>query len=290
MESSSQHMDSHSRGEELNQLARLLFDSAANKWYGSVLLEIGVGLTAAIVSIRNPQGDESLFGALVGVGLLIAAYALRLRFESQYDTAETMRRQAALTEGLGWALDHVQFSEWRNRAGKSVRSRLVTHPRDPDYYASRQSEPGPRRLAEMTIESAFYTRRLYGKLRSWMWALFCAFLFIAIFVIFMALAQSIPDSVDLAVAHVLFVSIPVVVSIDFLGWALRLQRSIAAIRQVASDLERLLATGIVEDSAVMRLVAEYDCQLVGGFPIHKLLFKHWHDEFREEWEHYWLQR
>lgn len=37
-------MDNQQRGEKLNQLSRLLFDSAANKWYFAAILEIVAGV------------------------------------------------------------------------------------------------------------------------------------------------------------------------------------------------------------------------------------------------------
>lgn len=276
-------MDSRSRGEELNQLSRLLFNSAANKWYGSVLFEVSAGILAAVIGALEPPGDLSLLGAIAGVALLIAAYGLRLWFDDQYDAAETMRRQAALTEGLDWPLDRTQASEWRQKAGRRVRNRLKVQARDPDYYASR-APASPQRLAEMTVQSAFYTRHLYTKLRVWSWVLFAGSLLIAGFVVSLALTRMIPDSIDALIARVLYSIVPVVVSVNLLGWALRLTRSIAAIRQIEADLERLLGSEEVTEPRVMRLVSEYDCQLVSGFPIHNFLFNLWHGEIRDLWE------
>lgn len=276
-------MDSRTRGEKLNQLSRLLFDSAANKWYGSVLLEIAVGVLAAVIGILEPPGEWPLFAATGGILLLILAYGLRLWFDDQYDAAETMRRQAALTEGLDWPLESLQASDWRKKAGKRIRNRLNFRPRDPDYYASR-SETSPRRLAEMTTESAFYTRHLYDKLRLWIWGLFTGALMVAGVVVALALTRTVPESVDVVVARVLYAVIPVVVSINLLGWALRLSRSIGAIRSVEVDLLRLLGSEELKESQVMRLVSEYDCQLVAGFPIHNRLFKLWQGEIQDLWE------
>ncbi len=218
----------------------------------------------------------------------MAAHALRLWFDDQYDAAETMRRQAALTEGLDWPLDPLQASEWRQKAGKRIRDRLKVRPRDPDYYASR-APTGARRLAEMTIESAFYTRHLYAKLRQWIWALLVGALLIAGLVVSLALTRRVPDNVDAIVARVLYAVIPVVVSVNLLGWALRLTRSIGAIRQVEADLERLLGSPDLNEQRVMRLVAEYDCQLVGGFPIHNRLFNRWQGEIQELWQQRFAQ-
>lgn len=276
-------MDSRHLGAELSQLARLLFNAAANKWYGSVFLEVAAGLLAAIISASEPSGDWPIFGAIAGVALLFGTYGLRLWFDDQYDAAETMRRQAVLTEGLDWPLDPIQTSEWCQKAGKRIRDRLKAQPRDPDYYDSK-AQPGGRRLAEMTVESSFYTRHLYGKLRLWIWILFVGAILVAVFVISLALTQTIPDRIDTQIARTLYSAIPVVVSINLLGWALRLSRSISAIRQVESDLERLLGTAGLDEKQAMRLVSEYNCQMVGGFPIHSFLFIRWQKEIQDLWQ------
>lgn len=276
-------MNNQARGEELNQLSRLLFDSAANKWYFAAILEIVAGVLAAVLSVKEPSGDQALVGAFVGVGLIGLAYLLRLWFEAQYDAAETMRRQAALTEGLGWEISSLQTSDWLQKAGNRVRKRLKVKVRDADYYASKAA-PSAARLGEMTTESAFYTRQLYTKLHVSLWVLFTLAVILTIVSLSIALTQTVPDTIDILVAKAIYAIIPVVLSINFLGWALRLGRSIDAIREVEEDLDRLQASPNWDEGQIMRLVTEYNCQVVGGFPIHPWLFWLWGDEIKELWQ------
>src|SRR5260221_826180 len=149
-------MDSRAAGEECNQLARLLFSAAATKWYTAAILEIVAVLLSGVLSFAPLPDPLPLVGALAGIALLVIAYGLRIAFDGQYDRAETMRRQAAFSEGMGWPIEPWQMDTWRQRAGKKIRSQYQAKPRDPNYYATTR-ETGPRRLAEMTIESAFYT-------------------------------------------------------------------------------------------------------------------------------------
>lgn len=276
-------MDSRAQGEELSQLSRLLYDSAANKWYAAIGLEVAAGVMAAALGILEPPGDWALAGAFFGVGLIAVSYGLRLWFDAQYDAAETMRRQAVLTEGLDWPLDKLQTIEWLQKAGQRIRKRLKVQPRDPDYYATREPA-GSARLAQMTVESAFYTRHLYEKLRFWMWVLFAGAALLSLLAILVALTRTIPDQIDVLVARTLYAIIPVVLSVNLLGWARRLGRSIAAIREVEADLERLQQDASLTEPRVMRLLSEYNCQVVGGFPIHAALFRRWRGEIRELWE------
>ena len=104
------------RGEELNQLSRLLFDTAARKWYIAFLLELIAGFASVTFSLIQIMPDTlKLCSAAATAALLVFAYILRQRFELQYDMAETMRRQSVLTEGLGYPIKSAMFSEWRRR-------------------------------------------------------------------------------------------------------------------------------------------------------------------------------
>lgn len=122
-------------GAELSQLARFLFDSAAAKWYTALTVELLAAVVSVVVSLVGPTGNAATISAAILVLALFVAYGLRLRSESQYDLAETMRRQSVLTEGLGWPLDGFLVSEWKRRAGanswivlRSVRGPLTTTP------------------------------------------------------------------------------------------------------------------------------------------------------------------
>lgn len=269
-------------GEELSQLARLLFDSAARKWYSAVVLEIGAGVLAAILSVLDYSGDSALTGAAIVTVMLAASYFLRLWFDVQYETSETMRRQSVLSEALGWPVEAVQMSEWRDRAGKRIRTRQKAQPRSSDYYATSKSF-GPERLAEMTVESAFYTRHLYKRLKVRIWGIFIGALVLTILITTMALTKTIPTSIDLVVARVVYTLIPLVLSVNLLGWALRLERLVSDIRVVEQILRGTLDANPTGLPQVLRLVSEYNCQVVAGFPILNWLYKRWMDDIDELW-------
>lgn len=276
-------MDNQKIGEELSQLSRLLFDTASNKWYASIGLEIGAGVLATVLGLLELSGDWAFAGAVISTFLLIIAYVLRLQFDDQYDLAETMRRQAVMTEALGWPVGRVQLSQWRQKAGKKVRTNFKLKPRDPDFYTTQKAE-GAERLAEMVIESAFYTRHLYINLRAWIWRLFVGAAFFSFLLVTITLTKAIPDSVDLVIARIVYSFVPIVLSINLFGWGLRLNRLISSICDVEEGLEELCGTSDMEVPQVMRLVAEYNCQVVSGFPIHNRLFDYWKDDINELWK------
>ncbi len=270
------------QAEELSQLARFLFDAAANKWYSAAALDVINGLVAGILGLLDLTGSKALIPAVVGIALLFVSFGLRLWAETQYDTAETMRRQAALSEALGWPLSKVQMDEWLRKTGLRRQQRLATTPRPPDYYKTQQ-HVGPERLAEMTIESAFYTRHLYARLQVWSWILFVGALVLSFFVASFAFLRVLPDDKNLLIARALYAFIPIIVTSNLLGWALKLGRLKAAILDVEEDFERLQDTGNVNDAQVLRLVSEYNCQVVAGLPVHNWLFGKWHNGILEQW-------
>lgn len=275
-------MGNREKGEELNQLSRLLFDAAASKWYTAIGLEIFAGLLAVMLSFIEPSGVGAFLGTAVVTFVLLGTYALRLWFEDQYDAAETMRRQSVLTEALDWSIDTVQMSDWQAKASNWVRSRLKVQPRDPSYYATERGF-GAERLAEMTIESAFYTRRLYAKVKFWAWIVFAASALASLFVITLLLTTAMPNSVALVAAKAVYSFVPVVIAIDIFGWALRLGRLGSEIRRVEVGLQQLIDADNAELQEVLRWVSEYNCQVVQGIPILNWLFDRWHDEIADLW-------
>lgn len=275
-------MDSSQIGNELNQLSRILFDDAAANWYSAAGIEVFAGVLGAVLSVTGTSDNWALLGAMVGLILFGWAYYLRLRFEHKYDLAETMRRQSVLSEALGWPVARVQASEWRRRAGRKVVEQFTRRKREDDYYSTTEAI-GPRRLAEMTLESAFWTRHLYGKLRIIVWAIFVVALVVSAFVISAPAFGVAPQAVAVRIATAVYILLPVLLTIDLLGWAIRLGRLMSGIHEVETDLERLEGSDALDAQQVLRLVSEYNCLVVNGFPIHPRFYQRWHDEIHKLW-------
>jgi hypothetical protein len=267
----------------LAHVAGLLFDSAATWWYRALGIEAGAAVLGGVIAWIAPTGQDAAMSTLVVVALLAAAYAMRLVAEGRQDTAQTMRRQAAFSEGLGWRIAPAQAEEWRRRAGNKLLRRADASPRDDDYYAT-AAEAGPKRLAEMTRESAFYTRHLWLSMRT---ILIVALGVVAIAVGatgYLALALPAPAGVAGVIAQVVATVVLLAIALDILGWVLRLGRQAHEIHQVEDGLDRAIEHAEPVLSDVVRLVAEYDCELVNSIPIHSTFFRWKHDDIRELWE------
>jgi len=112
----------------LGSLTGLLFDRAARLWYVALGLEVVRSMLSAIVAFSGVTGDPALYATLVIVLVLAAAYGTRLYAESIHETAQTIRRQAALSEGLGWPIEPIQLQEWQRKAGTKLLKRLAAEP------------------------------------------------------------------------------------------------------------------------------------------------------------------
>src|SRR3989344_294000 len=274
--------ETRKRGEELNQLSRLMFDRAAILWASSIGLEALAGVSGIVVGffVLSPNWKAGV--AIIVAEIVAVAYALRIRFANDYDDAETMRRQSVLAEALGWPIGSTEFSHWRQKAGRNILDTFKVKTRDEDYYATEHPEV-PKRLLEMTIESAFFTRHVYAKAQRFLWILCAVIAVLFVLILSIAPLDNISSATRLEVIYLLYLALPLLISLDLLGWALRLGRLVQSLKYIEQDMERFEQEENPALERVMRLVSEYNCQVVAGFPVLNFIFRYWHDEIRDLW-------
>lgn len=266
----------------LGRLAGLMFDGAARLWYRALWLEAAAAVVGLGVAMAAPTGLAGLVLAVSLLALVAAAYAVRLFAEDRHETAQTMRRQAALSEGLGWRIEPTQLAGWRRKAGVALLRRVDDEPRDPAYYATRQPR-GPRRMAEMTLESCFYTYHVVIVIRQLLFvALLVAGLVVAV-TGYLALSLGQSDELDAAVAQVAAAIVSLLITLDVVGWILRLGRQLEVLREVQAGLDRTLEAVEPDLRDVLRVVSEYDCGLVTSIPVHGRLWAWKHDDIAALW-------
>lgn len=272
--------DEKNLGEQLNQLSRLLFDEASNYWYLATILNIILGIVTTVVSLVVHDLQFQFAFAVVAAIILGICYYFRLHAESRYDAAETMRRQSVITEALAWPISQTQFSLWREKAGSRILALFRLRTRDADYYTT-EANSKPQKLLEMTLESAFYTRHLYEALVRWLEVLTLLFVIMLI-----GILTSTPFSTDgelrLKLTSAVYIFIPAILSADIIGWIFRLRRLIKSLTEIERELEGINKPDVSSES-VMRLVSEYNSQVITGIPIHSFLFNKYHAQIRSEW-------
>lgn len=276
-------MDNLKKGEELNQLSRLLFNKASSRWYQAIIIELVAASLGIVVSLCDLGLEWNVFCACVGFFLLVVAYLFKVSFNGLYDAAETMRRQSILTEGLNWPIGRIQFSDWRFKAGTRILKLFKVQERDADYYATKIA-PSPKRLLEMTIESAFWTRHLYKKIIPYIIGLLVISILLVICTFTLSSFFELSQTLKLKVVYFIYLFLPIVLSIDVIGWLVKLIKLSSEIKIIECDMERLTEGGEIKVEQVMRLVSEYNCQVVTGFPIPNWFFKVQHNEIAKLWK------
>lgn len=277
-------MDNQDKGQNLNAVSKVLFDQASLLWYGALILDLLVAIASLITQNLTLEASKRLWIAIGLLSLVIVAYAMRLLNEARTDDAETMRRQSALTEGLDWPIGRTQLSKWRQKAGTKVLQKVEQAPRDAAYYSSSQEKPGPSKLLSMTVESAFWSRRLYGVMRNIAWVLCIALVVITLLVVGSVVALPLDNEAAKNVMAVIYTFLPtILVSINIFGIAFRLTRLVEGIAFVEEGLEDL-ERSTPELHEVLRLVYEYNCLLTSAVPIPKLLFRVMEGSLNKEWE------
>lgn len=275
--------DSKKQSIELGGLSKLLFDKATIFWYGAILIEFTAGIIAVCAGFIVSSESLNIIFAIIGFLLFSFSYFLKIRFGIIYDNAETMRRQSVLAGALGWVISRTQFGEWRRLAGEKVIEILDNIPVDPNYFAS-QEQQGPRRLLEMTEESAFWTRHLYCYMKKYVWILFFISITFFFFVLTFAATDLVPRSTGLKVVYAVYLILPLILAMDVLGWGIKLNQLIESLKKVEESLEELSKNSSLTESKVLPLVAEYNCQMVSGIPIPSWFFGRYHNHIDSLWK------
>ncbi len=275
-------MDSKKKGQELNQLSKILFDQAANNFYWSKAVNLLVGIIGIFANFYANDDLERYITAVVIFLLVMLAFWLNFQYEEDYDRAETMRRQSILTEGLGWSINQTLFRDWKSRLSKEILAKVKV-PREDGYYETTERS-GPKKLLEMTNESASFTKMLYIKIRAILFGLFILGALSTFFLYIIFPLNLFPDDKILQIFYILYLVLPVVVATDLFNWILRLNRLISAIREIEKDFGTVEDSRIYNENEVLRLVYEYNCQVAMGIPIHPFMFKLWQDEIDKFWK------
>lgn len=249
-----------------------MFDRAALTWQWSVGFELFAGAVGMWLSLNSFPAQANLAGAMLVLAVIVVAYILRYGANGTYDDAETMRRQAVLSEGMGWDLGRAELIEWRSRAGSKIMAKAALNPRPDDYYDNTLGE-GAKKLAEMTFESAHWTKCLYTHLRGYLVAVLVAATLAVVILVVVALLEVVPAEERTALAHAAFLFAPIVLTVDFLGMVLKLSRAIAELKSLSPHLEREAKLASPKTASVMRLVAEYNCVVSSGVPIPHWVWK-----------------
>ena len=95
---------------------------------------------------------------------------------------------------------------------------------------------------------------------------------------------TVPTTIVPAFTYGIFLIIPILITSNIIGWVFKLRRLISAICDIEKDMEDLTALARPDEASVLRLVFEYNCQVVAGFPIPSFIFKAEYNHIQQEWQ------
>lgn len=266
----------------LNQLSRLMFDKAAHVFQWSLGVEFTAGLASIVLALIPASVEVKLAGAIAVFALLIVAFVLRQNSSATYDNAETMRRQSVLSESMGYDMGRAEWNEWRGWAGPKIMAEAAKNPRPDDYYDN-QLGLGTKKLAEMTFESAHWTKRLYMCLRRYLLAVLAVAALALSVMLLATIFDLLPSHQEATLAQSVFLLASLVLTLDFLGMIIKLNRAVAKIGSLQVLLEDQAALSAPQVGRVMRLVAEYNCTVAAGLPIPNWVWRRHSQEIASSW-------
>lgn len=214
------------------------FDVAAKLRTRVIQIQLAIGAITALTAFVTD--DHALYLAAILVVVLAGVWVfLSWRMVKVRAHAERLRRTTLVAGGLGLELDGAELLELAADASASEEA-ARSKARD-DYFASK-SPPGPRRLAEMLEESAFWTTALAGKASKEAWVLFiCTIASLAVLLTASVVVLS-PGRWELA-ARAALALLAVMLSTDVLGAALSYTSVANETRRTIDRLEGYLKSG-----------------------------------------------
>ncbi|TSA07285.1 MAG: hypothetical protein D4R79_17800 [Comamonadaceae bacterium] len=148
----------------LSELRNHLCQVAEKRWLWSLYLA-AIALFVAVGAAFSQQLWVGGTAGLVGVILPLAVAWLRETASGELLQCDKCRRLILYADGLGHDIPASQLLGVR---AWGLGASLGPAPFTPPYYASKLPV-GPRRLADIITESAFFTRALAGKVQFVLW-------------------------------------------------------------------------------------------------------------------------
>ena len=280
-------MESHNSAEidELIAIQLIAYDDAARLQRAVFWLSILIAFVG--VSLIFTDGDNVAF-ALGAFALCIAILSAFLtnKLGNLRAFAERVRKATLLTKGLGSNLSGFERRKIRSDfpgSEKAVESRV-----DKGYYAS-EAQPGPKRLAEMLEESAFWSKHLLKKSagKSWLNFVLMSIVTVGIVLGYLQFGREQDASSNLKVIQVIMAGLTLLISRDLIGQALAYSGSERAVTDILARLQVLKArdeSEILED--LFLVLGDYNSAVESAPLFLPGLYRKYESELDELWKKY----
>jgi hypothetical protein len=217
--------------------------------------------------------------------LAMIADWLAWRSDSNKGTAEALLRKLDGRDSFGWPISRAELSDLLMRSPSKVDKLVVAKALSEEYFAS-EEPPGTLRALENLQESAWWSKHLSERMRSYYLAGTCLLVGIAVLVLLISI-QTIDDKQTLSSLG------RIVTSVLTLVFSLNLFRSVLGYHnfsvkagQIEKSTENLLASQGVHESEVIKLMSEYQLARASAPLLPTWLWNRMEDELNVTWKQY----
>jgi hypothetical protein len=269
-----------SQSNALADLRNHLYHAAEIKWAWS----LGLAFAALLLSIVGVTSKTASFIEFTGAAALMLPVViawLREIASSEILRADKCRRLVLYSDGLGQVISPAQLADVRAWGlGTDVRPAQFVG----SYYASKHT-PGPQRLADITTESAFFTKALAGKLQFALWILFAVALFLAGFALLLAdFAKGFATDQLVSAAKAIGVFVGFLISGDFALLAKKYGDLNKAAELAFHQSEQLREQGNPSGDVVRTIADDYGIALLQCPPIPSWLFRRYQSALNKAYQ------
>jgi hypothetical protein len=231
-----------------------------------------------LISAVFISGPATKWVTLLAFALQLSIIGARSQSGTHYALGESVRRPAILQNGLGTKPSPLQFAKIHAKYGISFSGERITSEK---YYESK-TEAGPRRLVEITEESAFWTSELAERMATFLRAVILVVVGALGLALFAALQVGLPATRGELVAKVCMVTITVWCTGDlFLLWR-RYESLARGVQRVLADCEAISSHPEVGCAAAVAL-GEYNCSLASAPVIPDFIYKRNREKLNIAW-------
>lgn len=217
--------------------------------------------------------------------LAMIADWLAWRSDTNKGTAEALLRKLDGRDSFGWPISRAELSDLLMRSPSKVDKLVVAKALSEEYFAS-EEPPGTLRALENLQESAWWSKHLSERMRSYYLAGTCLLVGIAVLVLLVSI-QTIDDKQTLSSLG------RIVTSVLTLVFSLNLFRSVLGYHnfsvkagQIEKSTENLLASQGVQESEVIKLMSEYQLARASAPLLPTWLWNRMEDELNATWKQY----
>jgi hypothetical protein len=268
---------SDSKLENLSDLRNYLYRRAEWLWQWSLIISLAA-LAIAVIGLWNDAPSSVSAAGLVAILVPVAVAWLRETATDLIVRGDKCRRLILYADGLG---SQIEASELAEVHAWGLGVKLDAAPFIRPYYAS-TLPAGPKRLADILAESAFFTEQLAARLHAALWIAFVLALGASVTALVLAnLASSIGTPGLTLAAKTVAVFIGFLISGDFLVLAKKYGALREEGRHTFQRCARLRSLRVASADEVRGVADDYGVALLQCPPIPNWIYIHFRDALND---------